>query len=179
MIEKYVVSLDLAKKLKEAGYPQDGGGWYWIKEEPGAEWELKYFDKICECPHICPSVDPDEYKGDCEFNGECTKWVSKDFWKCEYLHLAKAPLAEEILKKLPKKIVDDKTYRLRIEKYDDHYTVGYCYDYLFSYRQGKNAVVESVLRWLKLITDSNISNALARLWLWLKENGYLEEKNED
>jgi len=97
----------------------------------------------------------------------------------EVTPLAPAPLAEEILEELPKKITDDQTYRLRIEKHDDHYTVGYCYDYLFSYQQGENIIVESVLRWwLKLITDSDISNALARLWLWLKENGYLEEKNE-
>jgi len=137
MIEKYVVSLDLAKKLKEAG------------------WEKK-----TEFIWARGFVDLSAFK-----------------FKYEGEEVLPAPLAEEILEELPKKIIDDKTYRLRIEKYDDHYAVGYCYDYLFSYQQGKNAIVESVLRWLKLITDSNISNALARLWLWLKENGYLEEND--
>ena len=28
--EKEVPSLELCKKLKELGYPQDGGGWYWV-----------------------------------------------------------------------------------------------------------------------------------------------------
>jgi len=182
MIEKYVVSLDLAKKLKEAGFPQDGGGWYWIKEEPGAKWELKYFDKICECPHICPSVDPDEYKGDCEFNRECTKWVSKDFWKCEYLHLIRAPLAEEILEELPISIfikvefpaiaienyAEGRYYYLQIEPYESCYKVGYYWE--------DKLYAES--DWLISLKDEKLSNALARLRLWLKENGYLEEKNE-
>jgi len=30
-IEKEVPSLELCKKLKELGYPQDSGGWYWRK----------------------------------------------------------------------------------------------------------------------------------------------------
>lgn len=31
--EKEVPKLELCKKLKELGYPQDGGGWYWREEE--------------------------------------------------------------------------------------------------------------------------------------------------
>ena len=158
MIEKYVVSLDLAKKLKEAGWKKETVYW-WVKTQHGIRLEaIRYIE-----------LYPNQSYG--------IIWLD-DAGKEEFMPLAPAPLTEEILEKLPKKIVDDKTYRLRIEIHDDHYTVGYCYDYLFSYQQGKNAVVESVLRWLELITDSDISNALARLWLWLKENGYLEERNE-
>lgn len=29
--ELEVPSLGLCKKLKELGYPQEGGGWYWAK----------------------------------------------------------------------------------------------------------------------------------------------------
>jgi len=29
--EKEVPSLELCKRLKELGYPQEGGGWYWVK----------------------------------------------------------------------------------------------------------------------------------------------------
>jgi len=28
---KEVPSIELCKKLKEIGYPQEGGGWYWVK----------------------------------------------------------------------------------------------------------------------------------------------------
>ena len=33
-LTKEVPSLELCKRLKEVGYPQDGGGWYWIKYAP-------------------------------------------------------------------------------------------------------------------------------------------------
>jgi len=44
-----VPSLELCKKLKKLGYPQEGGGWYWIKTED-EEWNLffihqDYFSK--------------------------------------------------------------------------------------------------------------------------------------
>jgi len=32
-IEREVPSLELCRKLKELGYPQTGGGWYWIEED--------------------------------------------------------------------------------------------------------------------------------------------------
>jgi len=157
MIEKYVVSLDLAKELKEAGWEK-----YTIYV-----WAINVGEqhKTLVVPHAEVRHEKHEV------------WFGA-FAK-HYQEILPAPLAEEIIEGLPKKITDEQTYRLRIERHDDHYTVGYCYDYLFSYRQDKNIIAESVLRWLKLITDSNISNALARLWLWLKENGYLEGKNED
>lgn len=37
--EKEVPSLELCKKLKEVGYPQDGG-WHWIRFEGENEWKL-------------------------------------------------------------------------------------------------------------------------------------------
>jgi len=37
-IEKEVPGLELCKKLKELGYPQDGGGFYWMKLE---DYKLK------------------------------------------------------------------------------------------------------------------------------------------
>jgi|GEM_PF-4671310 len=38
---KEVPSLELCEKLKEAGFPQDGTGWYWIKKPIGHEHEWK------------------------------------------------------------------------------------------------------------------------------------------
>jgi len=97
-IKKEVPSLELCKKLKELGFPQGGGGWYWIQDDEKTEWVLKFFKEIDSCPHIMLSNDPDGYKGDCEFNGECTIWVSNTFWSCEFLHLIKAPTCRELIK---------------------------------------------------------------------------------
>ena len=36
--EKEVPSLELCKKLKDLGYPQNGDGWYWVKIR--GEWKL-------------------------------------------------------------------------------------------------------------------------------------------
>jgi len=76
-IEKLVPSLELCRKLKEAGFPQGGGGFYWRKHK-GDKWELEYHfnnaelrrlimqgvaikapvadEIISECPH-CVMVD--------------------------------------------------------------------------------------------------------------------------
>ena len=40
--ELEVPSLELCKKLKELGYPQNIGGWYWILPENKNEWLLCY-----------------------------------------------------------------------------------------------------------------------------------------
>jgi len=44
-IKKVVPSLELCLKLKELGYPQNEGGFYWVKEdvEDGCIWRLKFF----------------------------------------------------------------------------------------------------------------------------------------
>ena len=39
--EREVPSLELCKKLKELGYPQDGEGWYWVEVKSGYKWEWK------------------------------------------------------------------------------------------------------------------------------------------
>ena len=40
-IEKLVSGLELCRELKEAGFPQGGGGFYWRKHK-GDKWELEY-----------------------------------------------------------------------------------------------------------------------------------------
>jgi len=42
-ISKEVPSLELCKRLKELGYPQEGGGWYWIDPD-GEGYFLSYFE---------------------------------------------------------------------------------------------------------------------------------------
>jgi len=49
--KKEVPSLELCKKLKELGYPQGGGGWYWVLERIHTyydEWRVKYYPSECE-----------------------------------------------------------------------------------------------------------------------------------
>lgn len=40
-IEQQVVSLELAKKLKKAGYPQNDSLWYWMNPRGSKYWHLE------------------------------------------------------------------------------------------------------------------------------------------
>jgi len=126
MIEKYVVSLDLAKKLKEAGWNKPKLH-FWVKGEIGNPFVVDY---------------------------ELAK---------SFEILAPAPLAEEILEELPKRITKPMvTYWLDI-----------------SFIKRSNIVKYIEYDWLHILIDKEapkLSDALAQLWLWLKEHGYLEEK---
>ena len=44
--EKEVPSLELCKRLKKLGYPQDGGGWYWYETEKKIYmlWDTKEYN---------------------------------------------------------------------------------------------------------------------------------------
>ncbi|RLI48504.1 MAG: hypothetical protein DRP09_21410 [Candidatus Thorarchaeota archaeon] len=135
MIEKYVVSLDLAKKLKEAG------------------WEKK-----TEFIWTRGFVDLSAFK-----------------FKYEGEEVLPAPLAEEITKELPDHITiekdgERKKYWLNIEVYKEGCRAGYRTD---------PVTLGEMPEWL-YVSDvyPKLSDALAQLWLWAYENGYLEEKDE-
>ena len=153
MIEKYVVSLDLAKKLKEAGWKKETVYW-WVKTQHGIRLEaIRYIE-----------LYPNQSYG--------IIWLD-DAGKEEFMPLAPAPLAEEILEELPFKILTKSgEFYLTVETgRNKYYYVGYkqavrVYDYWWEDR------------WLHFLSAEIFTNALARLWLWLKENGYLEEKDE-
>ena len=138
MIEKYVVSLDLAKKLKEAG---------WRK--------------------------PTEFLWDIDFPELWHNSKKADF--SQYDWIAPAPLAEEITKELPDHIAverggERKKYWLNIEVYKEGCRAGYRTD---------PVMLGEMPEWL-YVSDvyPKLSDALAQLWLWAYENGYLEEKDE-
>ena len=126
MIEKYVVSLSLAKKLKEAE---------WAKETEFI-WARGFVD------------------------------LSAFWFKYDSEEVLPAPLAEEILEELPKRIAKPMiTYLLDITPI-----------------KGGNIIRYIEYNWLHVLIDKEapkLSDALAQLWLWLKENGYLEERDED
>lgn len=38
-----VPGLELCKRLKELGFPQDGGGWYWVKYSSSGSWVVDFY----------------------------------------------------------------------------------------------------------------------------------------
>ena len=41
-LRKEIPSLELCKRLKELGFPQDSGGWYWVKFADRDRWRVMY-----------------------------------------------------------------------------------------------------------------------------------------
>ena len=136
MIKKYVVSLDLAKKLKEAG---------WNKKTEFI-WARGF-------------VDLSAFKF--KYGGE---------------EVLPAPLAEEILEELPKYIheyveCERKTYYPTAEINEIGYRVGY---------RTEPVCLCDQIEWLYLSAPyDKLSDATAQTWLWLKEHGYLEERENE
>jgi len=99
---KEVPSLELCEKLKELGYPQEGGGWYFIK------WK-----------------EEEPYASAITFDGR--NWHRIDGQTCSLPKFKiKAPTVQELGKWLPERIeTSDDTYSLIIEKYGDGWTVEY------------------------------------------------------
>lgn len=127
-IEKYVVSLELARKLKDAGFPQETE-FYWIETTQG--WRV-----IRNPPEfIKEKMVPD---------------------------IIAAPLASEIGERLPWVItVDNFQWVLVLMKRADG-TWGILYE-----RSTDGTSLGG--SWF----IDNDANAKAKMWLWLKENSYL------
>jgi len=122
MNEKHVVSLELSKKLKEVGYPQEGGYFVW-KEQDTGNWDIV------------------------EIFIEMAKTSPGDF--------AVAPLASELMERLPDSIRD---YDLIVSKLDDEFFVYYERDGV-AVREGFD------------FKDTNLCNALAKMYIYLAEIG--------
>jgi len=167
MIEKYVVSLDLAKKLKEAGFPQGGGGFYWVK------YRLEDIDTSPEDEHFAdPLVNPDAPVFKKYSLLYLSVWDYKFRFPANIVDFVKAPLAEEILGELPVNIETRDNvihlYYLTIERGEDDKGQPWIW-VKYETPVGEEWIIEE---------DAKLSNALAHLWLWLKEHGYLEERDE-
>jgi hypothetical protein len=127
MNPKHRVSLQLAKELKEAGFPQKGE--FWWKEDLGIPNLTQFNSKLCST-----------------------------LLGCKYYV---APLATEILEKLPKAFKED-DYQISIEtEYEQIWCV--------MYSNIHTNIVDYEER------DLNLCDALARMWLHLKKEGLLKE----
>ena len=109
--ELEVPSLELCKKLKELGLPQEGGGWYWKRKiSSEIEYELVFIKRFPKhCPLFEFPLDPDEFKGECCIGGECKKGISIGDWiRCEENPLIKSFTSRELKEWLPVFVI---TYR--------------------------------------------------------------------
>jgi len=109
---KEVPSLELCKELKELGFPQDIGGWYWckIKELPPSpirRWKLVYANSITQLD----------------------KKLRRRFDKV--YEIIKAPTLREVLEWLPIEIeYKGETLYLEFDRPDEtQFLVSYCYAY--------------------------------------------------
>ena len=143
---KEVPSLELCKKLKSLGLPQDTGGWYWVLSENGSEWLLCYY------------VRHDKSK-----DGIWNFWSYNLDRKPEYIHVwrsqerfIKAPTVRELGEWLPCYLPELKF--LHIERNEDGFH--YYYD-------------EKTFDGAYVIANTE-ANARAKMLIWLAENGYVK-----
>jgi len=148
-----VPSLGLCRMLKRMEFPQDTGGWYWVKTNIG--WILGYL------------LEPvNRYPNDYHFFFPITQeicFINKN------TPLYKAPTLREVLEWLPTEIkYKDTTLYLELERPDEtQFLVSYCYD-LFGER-------------ICPLTfgDDNIINAPIKMLIYLTHNGYISFKQKE
>jgi hypothetical protein len=135
-MEKYVVSRELAEKLKDAGYPQKSiYGW---ADETKVE-KAYYFADV---------------KG---YILLINVGLISDFYEHEYQPIA-APLSDELLEQLPDVVNLDYGFVLTKSAHLGGYACGFMDDNTSTTESRK--------------ADKPV-DALAKLWLWCKENDHL------
>ena len=148
-MKEYCVDLELAKELQENGFPQETYFyWYDVKNE-------KFEDEFVNMPILANKRYTPVYDGE-----------SNRYWKqCNALaekYKYSAPTSDEILKELPKYIKKDIVYDLTIKNYPVASVILY------------QAYGVKELPYCKLQEDEKLSNALAKMWLYLKKEGYIK-----
>ena len=165
--EQEVPSLELCKRLKELGYPQEGGGWYWIKKrskyylayrlDDSTLISFKFFEPITEeILYIDPYISP----------GVMDKGA---FLKTN--NIFKAPTVRELGEWLPVGIVPFTTNASPLI-----YRFHQCFDSLEGWKL--EYVKEGVNPWHSE-EDKSEANARALMLIWLAENGYINFTEAD
>lgn len=127
-MREYCVDLEIAKELKENGFPQTSiYNWFWDNCNEDYFVQIKALDE--EDTLICS-----------------------------------APNSDEILRELPEEV---RGFKFRIEKTNNIWEVNY---YIWEEAPG---LMEEVSLGRELCEDKKLSNALAKMWLYLKKEGYI------
>ncbi len=165
--ESEVPSLELCKKLKDLGYPQDGGGWYWVKTDWG-EWCLMRMgderNYLLEGEAIWDVDEAIEVYSDGVGN---TELRASD--------IIKAPTIAEMWEWLPFIInggedIDDLRERygfLSVRKYDNGLSI-------VSWLNMYNKYHSRIPQFFGVSLGNNMAEAL----IWLAENGYVRFEDD-
>lgn len=154
-MEQYVVSRELAKKLKEAGYPQS------------TEWFIRLQKPI--------GLTKIYWHGDMDYDNERFSGSKPEQVRFrEENEFFAAPMTDELLEQLPNVIEEGKTvYYLLIQnpftadRRAHYHTVG-----------TKGGRLHASLNDSAIGVAKTQPEALAQLWLWLKDHGYIKTDKE-
>lgn len=155
-----VPSLELCQRLKELGYPQEGSGWYWIKDE--GEWIIVF------------SEDGESYL--LEYSGGEGEYFTAKLPEGK----VKAPTCRELGEILPAQVADKRyTYGIKITKEPSNGK--WPCEYFLWYEAWSTQENEEVQLTLMEVFGESLAEVLAQAVLWLAENGYVkfEEATND
>lgn len=150
-MDKYCVSFDIAKKLKKFGW-NSKTNFYWLqgKFNDAGVFNSNHKELLHTNKKMIQDVDCDK--------------------KINLFNYYYAPMAEELLEKLPDDVKSKEcsldVFDLTIEKYKGEYYIKYITQDSSSYE-----LQNLDLKCGKC--DSKLSDALALMLIWLKENKYL------
>lgn len=146
---KTVTSLELSKQLKEAGFPQHKSHFVW------GVWGVNKFNYDIEIPK--EKQEPELFTNDDQFGEGVAR-------------IADAPLAEEILERLPISVVSN------LEDGKEHeYDITFQRLHTNQWIVALDCFMDYGAGVLHTETDESFCAALAKMWLYLKENNLLPE----
>lgn len=145
-MEEYCVDLQMAKELKENGFPQDSEFYWNIHKAGGGAFPL-----------------------DDNLNKKFASYQEKVGVNAVCYATYSAPISAEILRELPNEVKDPNFdyYHLKIEKSpinDEMYFISY-------------GITSEDRAWMEYYNtnDKKLEKALAKMWLHLKKEGYINE----
>ena len=162
--ELEVPDIEYCKKLKDLGFPQNGGGWYWSIDNQGKVF-LSFFQKMTN--------------GDIEHDE-----------RINFLKRIKAPTVRELGEWMPSSIEKEYSYASGAKRIfenrvvsdiEKNYSISYYFiiekvDEEWFCKYERLDYNEPVI--LVLFSGVKLSNALAKMLIWLIKNGYVRFENE-
>jgi hypothetical protein len=153
--ESIVVSLEMAKRLKKAGWTQQGAWLYWSEQQtygpPEERWVLRQpgFGWSCGCVVGMKAETPCSGCG--TFPNDCA-----------------AATAEDILQRLPREIIHGGKHLLLSAEPNVFHQVGHGWKTYYSTGGGTVEIGSG--------EHESLANAAAAMWLYLKESKLLQFK---